>query len=126
MHREKPALLLNGFMGTGKSTAGRLVAARAGAAFVDLDDVIVARAGTGIPEIFAAEGEAGFRRREAEALDGLLAEPGARVVALGGGALLDPARRRAALARARVVTLTASAETIAARTAGAGRPLLDA
>src|SRR5262249_38970532 len=62
----------------------------------------------------------------AEALAALLGEPGPRVIALGGGSLLDTARRREALARARVVTLTASVETILARTAGTGRPLLDA
>ncbi len=130
MLRDATTLLLHGPMGSGKSTVGRRVAALAGAAFVDLDEAVCAAAGASIPEIFAAEGEAGFRRREADALARLLGEArhaGARrVVALGGGALLDPARRRSALASARVVTLTARAETLAARTAGAGRPLLDA
>jgi shikimate kinase/3-dehydroquinate synthase len=121
-----PTLLLHGFMGTGKTTVGRRVAERAGVPFVDLDDVVAAQAGRPVPEIFAAEGEAAFRRREAEALDRELAGPPGRVVALGGGALLDPARRRAALAKARVVTLTARPETIEARTAGPGRPLLGA
>jgi shikimate kinase/3-dehydroquinate synthase len=125
MDRPKPVLCLNGFMGTGKSTVGRRVAERAGAAFVDLDEAVEARAGMSIPDLFAAEGEAGFRRREAEELDRLLEAPGPRVVALGGGALVDTARRRAVLTRARVVTLVARPETIAARTAGTGRPLLD-
>ncbi len=126
MLRDAPTLLLTGIMGSGKSTVGPLVAALAGTPFVDLDEAVAARAGLTIPEIFAAEGEAGFRRREAEALAGLLAASGRRVVALGGGTLLDPARRRSALSQARVVTLTARPETVAARTAGPGRPLLDA
>jgi shikimate kinase/3-dehydroquinate synthase len=127
MARERPTLLLGGFMGAGKSTVGRRVAERAGVPFVDLDEAVVARAGQTVPEIFAAEGEAGFRRREADELGRALDAPGVRVVALGGGALLDPIRRRAALARARVVTLAASAETVAARTGPGqpGRPLLD-
>ena len=126
MLRDAPTLLLHGPMGSGKSTVGRRVAEKAGAAFVDLDEVVSAAAGASIVAIFAAEGEAGFRRREAEALARLLAEPGRRVVALGGGTLLHPAPRRAALGAARVVTLTARPETLAARTAGPGRPLLDA
>jgi shikimate kinase/3-dehydroquinate synthase len=121
---ERPTLLLHGFMGTGKTTVGRRVAERAGVPFVDLDDAVAQQAGRPVPEIFAAEGEAAFRRREADAPDRALAGPPGRVVALGGGALLDPARRRGALARARVVTLAAWPETIDARTAGPGRPLL--
>ena len=63
-----PTLLLQGFMGTGKSTAGRLVAARAGVPFVDLDEAVEARAERSIPELFAADGEPAFRRLEAEEL----------------------------------------------------------
>ena len=125
MTRDVPTLLLNGLMGAGKSTVGRVVAQRAGVPFVDLDDAITARAGRSIPDLFLAEGEAGFRRREADELARILAEPGRKVVALGGGTLLDAARRRDALRQARVVTLTARPETLATRTAGPGRPLLD-
>jgi shikimate kinase/3-dehydroquinate synthase len=125
MPRDTQVLLLNGFMGAGKTTIGRLVAARAGVPFVDLDAAVEGRAGKSIPELFASEGEPAFRAREAEELARALAEPGKRVVALGGGALLDRSRRRAALDAARLVTLTASPETLAARTAGVGRPLLD-
>ena len=126
MDRARPTLLLSGFMGTGKSTVGPRVAERAGVPFVDLDAAVTARAGKAVPEIFATEGESGFRQREADELARVLDEGGARVVALGGGTLLDTGRRRAALARARVVTLTARADTIAERTAGPGRPLLEA
>lgn len=79
-------LYLIGLPGSGKTTLGRRLAAHYGRAFVDLDDVIVAAAGQGIPAIFAAEGEAGFRAREAAAL-AALAGPGGPplVVATGGG-----------------------------------------
>jgi shikimate kinase / 3-dehydroquinate synthase len=120
----RPPLLLSGFMGTGKSTVGRRVAELAGVPFVDLDEAVEARAGKGIPTIFAEAGEAAFRALEAEALAEALASGEPRVVALGGGALVDAGRRRDALGRAFVATLGARPETIAARTAGSGRPLL--
>lgn len=122
---DAPPLLLNGFMGTGKSTVGRLVAARAGLPFVDLDDAIAEEAGESVPSIFATRGEPGFRALEAAALRRLLAAPGPRVIALGGGALVDPELRREAIERGCVVTLTAGPRTIAARTASGARPLLD-
>lgn len=83
-----PAVFLAGFMGSGKTTVGRAVAARLGWAFVDLDDEIERAAGRAIPEIFDRFGEAGFRDREHAALraqaDRSLS--GARfVLALGGG-----------------------------------------
>jgi shikimate kinase len=79
-------LYLVGLPGSGKTTLGRQLAAHYGRAFVDLDDVIVAAAGQSIPAIFAAEGEAGFRAREAAALATLAAQPGPPlVVATGGG-----------------------------------------
>jgi shikimate kinase/3-dehydroquinate synthase len=120
-----PPLLLSGFMGTGKSTVGRIVAERAGVPFVDLDEAIEQEAGASIAAIFAGDGEASFRSLEASVLRRVLDEPGARVVALGGGALLDPASRLAAIERARIVTLLADPETIAHRTAGTARPLLE-
>jgi shikimate kinase/3-dehydroquinate synthase len=112
-------------MGTGKSTVGRIVADRAGVPFLDLDEAIEQEAGESIPAIFAGEGEASFRSLEASVLRKVLDEPGARVVALGGGALVDPASRLAAIERARIVTLLADPETIANRTAGSARPLLE-
>lgn len=120
-----PPLFLSGFMGTGKSTVGRMVADRAGVPFLDLDAAIEQEAGESIAAIFAGEGEASFRSMEAAVLRKVLDEPGPRVVALGGGALLDPASRFAAIERARIVTLVADPETIAKRTAGSIRPLLE-
>ncbi len=77
---------IGGFMGVGKSTIGRLLASKLEVPFVDLDAQVAAAAGTSVSEIFEAEGERGFRRREADAVDALLSmEPS--VIALGGGTL---------------------------------------
>jgi shikimate kinase len=79
-------IVLTGFMGSGKSTVGPLVAQRLGWTFVDVDDVIEAEAGATIAELFAREGEARFRDRE----HATIARIGAaeeRVLALGGGAI---------------------------------------
>ena len=66
--KRTPGLYLVGFMGCGKTTIGRLAAARLGWSFADLDDDIEAAEGATISEIFAKRGEAEFRRIEAEAL----------------------------------------------------------
>ena len=86
---------LTGFMGCGKSSTGRALAARLGAHFVDLDEVIVARAGRSIPEIFREGGEAAFRQLELETLRAVLDGAGntLTVFALGGGALTQSAAR---------------------------------
>jgi shikimate kinase/3-dehydroquinate synthase len=122
-------LLLSGFMATGKSTVGRLLAERVGRPFVDLDARLEARLGQKISEFFAQRGESAFRAEERSELDRVLAEAGARgapVVALGGGALLARDARLRALDRAVVVTLNASPAEIARRAgARSGRPLLD-
>lgn len=86
-------ICLVGMMGAGKTTVGRQLAKRLGRRFVDADHEIEARTGVRIPTIFEIEGEAGFRRREAEAIEALTRESGL-VLATGGGAVLDPANRR--------------------------------
>lgn len=78
-------VVLTGFMGSGKTTVGRRLAARLGWAFHDLDGEIERRAGMTVPAIFAAEGEEGFRRQESSALAALLGSH-QTVIALGGGA----------------------------------------
>ncbi len=84
---------LVGFMGTGKTTVGRQVAERMGLSFVDLDERIEQTSGMGVSEIFAREGEDGFRRRESQTLEELIEKPEPVVVATGGGAFTVEANR---------------------------------
>ena len=77
-------IVLTGFMGSGKSTVGPLVAARLGWSFIDADDAIEAEAGATIAELFARHGEAAFRAREHTAISALAAKEHL-VLALGGG-----------------------------------------
>src|SRR5207302_11448601 len=85
----KPSLALIGFMGSGKSVVGALVAYRARAPFFDLDFMIESEAGMTIPEIFARRGEAAFRILESRLLPDAL--KGGAVAALGGGTVMDDA-----------------------------------
>jgi shikimate kinase len=77
-------LVLTGFMGAGKTTVGRLLAARLGWEFLDLDAYIEARTGEAVPSIFAAHGERHFRQLESQALASALGRHKI-VLALGGG-----------------------------------------
>ena len=79
-------IILTGFMGSGKSTVGPLVAARLGWQFVDVDNVIESEAGSAIADIFARHGEDAFRDRE-HATIARLASGSSLVLALGGGAI---------------------------------------
>ena len=111
-------------MGSGKSTLGRGLAARLGLAFVDVDARVETDAGLDIPALFASEGEAGFRRRESQALADALAGEAA-VIATGGGAVLADANRNAMREAGKVVYLQVDAATQLARLTGdTGRPLL--
>ena len=83
-------IVLVGFMGAGKTTVGRLLAAKVGLPFVDTDDLVQHRAGMSIPEIFKKLGEPAFRELEREVVLETLEGPES-VVALGGGSLGDPA-----------------------------------
>jgi shikimate kinase len=85
-------IVLIGFMGAGKTTVGRLLAAKLGIPFTDSDQVIEKRAGRPIPRIFADGGEPAFRQLEHQVIAGLLAGPDA-VLALGGGAASHPLTR---------------------------------
>jgi shikimate kinase len=114
-----PCLLvwLIGYRGTGKTTVGRLLADRLGWGWVDCDVELERRAGRTIRQIFAAEGEAGFRLREAELLEELCGVAG-HVVATGGGVVLDPRNRERLRQAGRVVWLTADAATVWQRLQG--------
>ena len=117
-------IALVGMMGSGKSETGQELALALGRRFVDCDGLVADAAGCSIPEIFAAEGEAGFRRRESEVLAGVLASTGAAVIATGGG-VVTVAGNRSQLAGAAVCWLRARPETLAARVGdGSGRPML--
>jgi shikimate kinase len=85
-------IVLTGFMGSGKSTVGPLLASRLGWSFVDADDSIEADAGCTIPELFRRHGEAEFRRRERDTI-ARLAGGDRLVLALGGGAIEEAATR---------------------------------
>jgi 3-dehydroquinate synthase len=104
-------LIITGFSGTGKSVVARQVARRLGWDFVDTDDEIVKQAGRPIAAIFRDDGEAGFRRLEREAIRGAC-RCSQRVIAIGGGAIVDP-RNYELLARAGlIICLEAKPETI--------------
>lgn len=111
-------------MGAGKTTIGRSLAKRLRMQFIDSDHEIERRTGVRIPTIFEIEGEAGFRRREAQVLQDLLSTPG-RVVGTGGGAVLNPASREAMRAGGLVVYLNVSTHLLVERTRhDRNRPLL--
>ncbi|MCI3155336.1 shikimate kinase [Streptomyces sp. GB4-14] len=110
-------------MGVGKSTVGQLLADRLGVGYRDTDDDIVAAEGRAVSDIFVEDGEPAFRALEKEAVRQALATHDG-VLALGGGAVLDP-DTRALLAGERVVYLSMDVEEAVRRTGlGAARPLL--
>lgn len=117
-------VFLIGPMGAGKSTVGRSLAALLHKRFLDTDREIEARTGAGISLIFEIEGEAGFRKREAAALDELTQQQDV-VLATGGGVVLAEENRRRLRDRGTVVYLRAPLETLVKRTRhDRHRPLL--
>jgi len=118
-------VVLVGFMGSGKSTVGRMLAERTNRSFVDLDEDIAADAGRSISEIFADEGEAGFRQREARSLWTALKKDDI-IVAAGGGAPLPEENWHRMREGNCVVSLMAEPAELARRLNGSkGRPLLE-
>jgi shikimate kinase len=119
-------VVLTGFMGTGKTTVGRILAKRLGYAFVDTDTIIEERHGP-IPEIFAAQGEDAFRAIE-RALAVELAERRRHVISTGGGMLVDDASTEALARSSDIFCLIATPDEILERVAidpsRAERPLL--
>ena len=122
-------IILVGFMASGKSHVGRILAQRTGMPLADADTEIVARAGKSIDRIFAEDGEAAFRALEREVIAELCAGTG-RIISAGGGAFVDPDNRRVMLSGGAVFCLHAQPETIYRRltsdndTGKAVRPLL--
>ncbi len=117
-------VVLIGFMGTGKSTVGKLLAKSFGYHFVDTDDLIVRRAGKPIPQIFEESGEGGFREIERAVLDELASE-GSRIISTGGGIVTAEDNIERLRELGTVVWLTAEEESIWQRVGRSrGRPLL--
>ncbi len=124
MHDTQPNIVLVGFMGTGKTSAGKILAEQLGMTFLDMDEEIVRREGRSIPEIFGSDGEAYFREVE-RSLVRELAEGSGRVIATGGGVVLNPANIDDFSRTGSVVCLWASPEWILKRVGGdTNRPLL--
>ena len=115
-------LALAGFMGSGKTTLGETVARRLGRRFVDLDDVIEARAGIAVAELFTTRGEAGFRALEEEIAREVLRDGEPAVVALGGGAVLSERTRGDLAARAFTVLVDVDPQIAWERVAGSMSP----
>jgi shikimate dehydrogenase len=121
------AILLTGFMGSGKTMTGSALARMLGLPFIDMDQAIADETGMTIPEIFARDGEPAFRALERQKLADLLKADHSQVIATGGGALIDPAAE--AIARERpslIFYLDTPLEEIRQRVgSGEGRPLID-
>jgi shikimate kinase len=117
-------LILVGFMGAGKSSVGRILARQLGRCLVETDDMIVAKEGASIPEIFATKGEAYFRAAEEDVL-GLLRLKSDEVIATGGGLPCREGRPAALRALGTVVWLSGDFDALYRRALGAGeRPML--
>lgn len=107
-------LYLTGYRGSGKTSVAKELAICLGLDAVDLDDAIELAAGQSIQQIFANEGEAGFRDREQAALDAVSTGP-TTIVALGGGTVLREANRQTIGMTGRCVWLDADHQTLASR-----------
>jgi shikimate kinase len=117
-------VVLIGMMGAGKTAVGRRLAKALGWPFEDADAAIEAAAGTTISNIFAEIGEPAFREKERQVIARLLAGE-RQVLALGGGAFVDPATRALVRAKALSIWLRADLDTLVRRTGRPGkRPLL--
>jgi shikimate kinase len=122
----KSSLALIGFMATGKSAVGRVVAGKLDKEFVEMDDLIERKAGKSVPEIFEQDGEAAFRKLEIEAAREV---SGAKnlIIACGGGVVLNEINIDRLKRESVIVCLTASPEVILKRALSEGetRPLLE-
>ena len=118
-------IILTGFMGSGKTTVGRILAKHGDFEFVDLDDMIITLQRKEIKAIFAEEGEEAFRNYETETLRSLK-NACRKVIATGGGIIMREENRRLLKKMGIVVYLRASFETLVKRVAKSDkRPLVD-
>ena len=117
-------VILVGFMGAGKSSVGRILARRLGRCFVETDDMIVAKEGMSIPEIFATKGEAYFRALEEDVVN-LLALKSGDVIATGGGLPCREGRPELLRTLGTMVWLSGDFDVLYERALGMGqRPML--
>ena len=119
LRKEQLNVALIGMPSCGKTTIGRALADRLGKRFVDLDEEIVRAAGRSIPDLFAAEGEDGFRAREAEQT-ARFAREGRQVLSCGGGVVKRPENLRALRQNGVVLFIDRPLDAL---TVGGGRPL---
>jgi len=124
--RAKPQVAFMGFMGSGKTTLGRMLAEKLGWEFLDTDSLIEEQAGRTIPRIFRDQGETTFRDRERGVVHQAVGGSPRRVIALGGGAVLDEANRALIRDRCWMVWLWVSARVAVQRIDPRTRPLLNA
>ena len=118
-------VVLIGFMGTGKTSTGKMLAAKLGAAFIDMDQKIEEEAGMSIPDMFARKGEAYFREQERALVKRLAARRNA-VISTGGGTVKNPDNVADFKKSGVIVCLSASVDAVLARTNRRGtRPVLD-
>jgi len=121
-----PHIILIGSMGAGKSTIGRRLAARLHIPCVDLDAVIVEKAGKSIPCIFDADGEDAFRELESQCLNDAWTDVTPKIIATGGGIVLAASNRKLLQQSGFVIWLDANPDVLARRIGGdANRPLLN-
>ena len=119
-------IFLIGLMGTGKTTVGRQLSRKLKMDFYDSDRVIEENTGADIPLIFEKEGEAGFRKREADTIDQLTQKQNI-ILATGGGAVLNKENRNHLITRGTVFYLKSNLKTLIERTCkDKNRPLLHA
>jgi shikimate kinase len=124
----RPNIILTGFMATGKTTVGKMLAEQLDYEFVDTDELIVERSGRTVAEIFREKGEAAFRKMEA-VVARELGEKEGLVISTGGRLILDAANATALTRRGRVFCLVATPTEILKRIESdtdVKRPLLEA
>lgn len=121
----KTSIALIGFMGTGKTSVGRALASRLGKEFIELDDLISARVGKSIDSMFKEDGEIAFRELEI-AITKEAAGDKYRIIACGGGIILNKINIDRLKQNSRIIYLKAAPEVILKRVAGnQERPLLN-
>ena len=118
-------LILTGFMGSGKSSVGKVVAELLGKRFIDLDAEIIVKAGCSINDIFACDGEEAFREMESAKIEQILSVEEGVVLATGGGAVVAAQNRVLMHSRGIIINLKVTPEQVMSRLKGCSdRPLL--